>query len=199
MSVMASIPNPYVGEECGRLTWIWLWGRTPEAWTWRRQNPDEGGGGHVGWAPATRGPPHDIEGACLLWEPYNTKKIESCIIIEILTWIQNTSLIYLCVVDVWGRWIAWCSGTRKQWWRTIQSVPLVQEVISYVVKQYCYKIGKIAYLKVVPCIIKMIRCWLCIGFCIISLWRGNVSSFWSSRLWQDQLDELVEEECRCWA
>jgi hypothetical protein len=65
---------------------------------------------------------------------------------------------------MWGRWIARCGGMMKwQWWQqTIQSVPLLQEVISYVVKQYCYKIGKIAYLKIVTCIIEKMYCWLCI-------------------------------------
>jgi hypothetical protein len=48
-------------------------------------------------------------------------------------------------VDVWGRWIARCGGTRKRWWRwrTVQSVPLLQEVIRYAVKQYYYKIEKL--------------------------------------------------------
>jgi hypothetical protein len=36
-----------------------------------------------------------------------------------------------------------------------QSVPLLQEDVSYAVKQYCYKIEKIAYLKIVSCIIEM--------------------------------------------
>jgi hypothetical protein len=42
----------------------------------------------------------------------------------------------------------------------------LQEVVSYAVKQYCYKIG---YLKIVTCIIEMMYYWLCIRFCIISL------------------------------
>jgi hypothetical protein len=50
---------------------------------------------------------------------------------------------------VWGRWITW----RR---RTVQSVPLLQEVISYAVKQYCYKIRKNAYLKIVTCIIDVL-------------------------------------------
>jgi hypothetical protein len=38
---------------------------------------------------------------------------------------------------------------RKRWrWHTIRSVPLLQEVIKYAVKQYLYEIGKIAYLKI---------------------------------------------------
>jgi hypothetical protein len=41
---------------------------------------------------------------------------------------------------MWGRWIIWCVGTRKQWWWTVQSVALLQEVISYAVKQYCLKL-----------------------------------------------------------
>jgi hypothetical protein len=58
---------------------------------------------------------------------------------------------------------------RKQWWWwTVWSVPLLQEVVSYIVKQYCYKIGKIAYLKIVTCIIEMMYCWLYTRFCIIS-------------------------------
>jgi hypothetical protein len=39
--------------------------------------------------------------------------------------------------------------------RTVQSVPLLQEVISYAFTQYCLKIGEIAYLKIVTYIIKM--------------------------------------------
>jgi hypothetical protein len=46
---------------------------------------------------------------------------------------------------------------RKWWWQTVRSVPLLQEVISYAIKQYCSKIGKITYLKIViTCIIEMI-------------------------------------------
>jgi hypothetical protein len=75
----------------------------------------------------------------------DTKKIESCVIIEILAWIQNTSLIYLWVVDVWDPWIAQCGGMRKWRRQTVRSVPLLQGVISYTVKQYCLKIGEIAY------------------------------------------------------
>jgi hypothetical protein len=54
--------------------------------------------------------------------------------------MQNTSLLQ--AVDAWGRWIAQCGGMRK--WRrwTVWSVPLVQEVVSYIVKQYYLKIGK---------------------------------------------------------
>jgi hypothetical protein len=51
----------------------------------------------------------------------------------------------------------------------VRSVLLLQEVVSYTVKQYCYKIRKIEYLKIVICIIKMVYCWLCIRFCIIFL------------------------------
>jgi hypothetical protein len=69
--------------------------------------------------------------------------------------------MYPQAIDVWGRWIARCGGTRKWWWRrTIWSVLLLQEVIRYAVKQYFYKIGKIAYLKIVTCIIEMMYCWL---------------------------------------
>jgi hypothetical protein len=48
------------------------------------QNPAEGGSGHVGGALTVGDPPHWIEGTWLLWEVCNTKKIESCLIIEIL-------------------------------------------------------------------------------------------------------------------
>jgi hypothetical protein len=33
--------------------------------------------------------------------------------------------------------------------------PCPQEVVSYIVKKYCLKIGEIAYLKIVSCIIEM--------------------------------------------
>jgi hypothetical protein len=65
---------------------------------------------------------------------------------------------------VWGRWIAQCGGTRKQLRWTIQSVPLLQEVVSYAVKQYCLKVEEIGYLKIVTCIIEMIYYWLYIRF-----------------------------------
>jgi hypothetical protein len=44
----------------------------------------------------------------------------------------------------------WCGGTRKQRQLrcTIQSVPLLQEVAKYTVKQYLYEIRKIVYLKI---------------------------------------------------
>jgi hypothetical protein len=53
-------------------------------------------------------------------------------------------------INVWGRCITRCGGMRKQWWlrRTIRSIPLLQEVIKYAVKQYLYLIGKTAYLKI---------------------------------------------------
>jgi hypothetical protein len=41
---------------------------------------------------------------------------------------------------------------------TIQSVPLLQEIIRYAVKQYFYKIGEIAYLKIFTRIIEMMYC-----------------------------------------
>jgi hypothetical protein len=34
-----------------------------------------------------------------------------------------------------------CSGGGTRW-RTVQNVPLLQEVVSYAIKQYCYKIRK---------------------------------------------------------
>jgi hypothetical protein len=37
---------------------------------------------------------------------------------------------------------------------------LLQDVVRYVVKQYFYIIGKIAYLKIVTYIIEMMYCWL---------------------------------------
>jgi hypothetical protein len=52
--------------------------------------------------------------------------------------------------------------------QTIRSVPLLQEVVSYIVKKYCYKIEKIAYMKIVIYIIEMMYCWFYIRFCIIS-------------------------------
>jgi hypothetical protein len=110
----------------------------------------------------------------------------ACLIIKILASIQNSSLIYMWAIDMWGWWITWCGGTRKRWWRAIHSAPLLQEVIRYTFKQYFYKIGKITYLKIVTCIIKMMYCWLCIRFCIISSWRHNISSFWASWLWRDR-------------
>jgi hypothetical protein len=70
---------------------------------------------------------------------------------------------------MWGRWIARYGGTRKwQWRHTVWSVPLLQEVVRYAVKQYLYKIRKIVYLKIFTYIIKMMYCWLWIMFCIIS-------------------------------
>jgi hypothetical protein len=68
---------------------------------------------------------------------------------------------------MWGRWIARCGGTRKRL-QTVRSVPLLQEVVSYTVKKYCYKIGINVYLKIITYIIEMMYCWLCIRFCIIS-------------------------------
>jgi hypothetical protein len=65
-----------------------------------------------------------------------------------------------------------CGGIRKrqrQQRYTVHSVPLLQEVIRYIVKQYFYKIGKFVYLKIVTCIVDMMYCWLCIMCCIISL------------------------------
>jgi hypothetical protein len=56
------------------------------------------------------------------------------LIIEILALIQNSSLIYMRVIDVWGRWIARCDGTRKRWRHIVWSVPLLQEVVRYAVK-----------------------------------------------------------------
>jgi hypothetical protein len=47
---------------------------------------------------------------------------------------------------------------RRQWWCTIHSLPLLQEIVRYAVKQYFYKIGKIAYLKIFTCIIEMMYC-----------------------------------------
>jgi hypothetical protein len=130
-------------------------------------------------------------------KPVTQKKIELCLIIEILAWIQNTSLIYLRAVNVWGRRIARFGAMRIWWQLTIWNVPLLQEVISYAVKQYCLKIREIAYLKIVTCIIKMIYWWLCFMFWISSSWHWNLSSFCSSRLWRDRLDEEVEEERHC--
>jgi hypothetical protein len=102
-------------------------------------------------------------------KPITQKKLShTCLIIEILPRIQNISLIYMQLVDVWGRWITRCGGMRKRQ-RTVRSVPLLQEVIKYAFEQYCYKIGKIAYLKIVTYIIEMMYCWLCIRFWIISL------------------------------
>jgi hypothetical protein len=76
--------------------------------------------------------------------------IHVCLIIEILAWIQNSSFIDLWTIDVWGQCIARCDGTRKRRWlrRTVRSVPLLQEVIKYLVKQYLYEIGKFAYMKI---------------------------------------------------
>jgi hypothetical protein len=54
--------------------------------------------------------------------------------------MQNTSLLQ--AVDAGGRWIVQCGGTRKRRRWTVQSVPLLQEVVSYIVKQYYLKIGK---------------------------------------------------------
>jgi hypothetical protein len=61
---------------------------------------------------------------------------------------------------MWSQWIAQCGGTRKRRQRqcTVQSVPLLQKFINYTVKQYFYKIGKIAYLKIFTCIIEMMYC-----------------------------------------
>jgi hypothetical protein len=76
--------------------------------------------------------------------------------------------MYLCAIDVWGRWIARCGTTRKrQRWCTIRSVPLLQEVVRYAVKQYFYKIEK-CILKIVTRIIEMIYCCLYIMCSIIS-------------------------------
>jgi hypothetical protein len=68
--------------------------------------------------------------------------------------------MYMRAVDVWGRWITRCGGTRKRWrWRCIiRSVPLLQEVVRYTVKQYFYKIAKFAYLKIFTYIIEMMYC-----------------------------------------
>jgi enoyl reductase-like protein len=98
----------------------------------------------------------------------------------------------MCVVDVWGQWITRCGGTRKRRRCTIQSVPLLQEVIRYAVKQYFYKIGKFTYLNIFTCIIKMM-------YCIVSLRHRNVSSVWLSRHWRDQLDKELEQEHCCQA
>jgi hypothetical protein len=119
------------------------------------------------------------------------KSSHACLIIEILSWIQNSSFIDLRAIDVWGRRIARCGEIRKQrrWRCTVWSVPLLQEVIKYVIKQYLYKIGKIAYL-IFTCVIEMM-------YCIHSSWRHNVSSVWWSRVWWDRLDEELEVECRC--
>jgi hypothetical protein len=43
-------------------------------------------------------------------------------------------------------------------WCIVLSVPWLQEVVRYAVEQYFYKIGKIAYLKIVTCIIEMLYC-----------------------------------------
>jgi hypothetical protein len=132
-------------------------------------------------------------------KPVTQKRFShACLIIEILAWIQNSSSIYLQTIDVWGWWITRCGRTKK-WQRrcTVRSVPLLQEVIRYIVKQYFYKIRKIAYLKIVTCIIDMMYYWLCIRFCIHSSWHRNVSLFWSSWLWRDRLYEEVEVERRC--
>jgi hypothetical protein len=96
-------------------------------------------------------------------------------------------------IDVWGRWIARCHGIRKWWqrqWCTIWSVSLLQEVIRYAVKQYLYKIGKTAYLKIFTYIIEMM-------YHIHSSRRRSVSSVWLSWLCQDQLNEELEVECHC--
>jgi hypothetical protein len=45
---------------------------------------------------------------------------------------------------------------------------MLQEVVRYAVKQYLYKIGKFAYLKIFTCIIEMMYYWVYIMFCIIS-------------------------------
>jgi hypothetical protein len=48
-------------------------------------------------------------------------------------------------------------GREKRWQRrrTVQSLPLLQEVVKYMVKQYLYKIEKITYLKIFTCIIEI--------------------------------------------
>jgi hypothetical protein len=73
------------------------------------------------------------------------KSSHACLIIEILSWIQNSSFIDLRAIDVWGRRIARCGEIRKQRRRrcTVWSVPFLQEVIKYAIKQYLYKIGKL--------------------------------------------------------
>jgi hypothetical protein len=110
----------------------------------------------------------------------------TCLIIEILAWIKNSSLIYLWAVDVWGRWIGRCGGTRKRR-RSVWSVPLLQEVVRYAIEQYFYKIKIIAYLKIFTCIIEMM-------YCIHSSWRRNILLIWSSRLWRGWLDKELELE-----
>jgi hypothetical protein len=74
------------------------------------------------------------------------------LIIEILAWIQNSSLIYLGAVDVWGRWIAQCGGMRKQHWRhTVRSVPLLQEVIiGTQLSNICIKLEKLHTWRYLP-------------------------------------------------
>jgi hypothetical protein len=142
------------------LSWIRLQGRTPESWTqrqpesyWRRWRPR---GRCTGYGRSSC----PLRPRCLstLEKPVTQKRSShACLIIEILASIQNSSFIDLRVVDVWGRWITRCGGMRKWWrqWRTVWSVPLLQEVIKYAVKQYLYKIGKFAYLKIFTCIIEM--------------------------------------------
>jgi hypothetical protein len=46
-------------------------------------------------------------------------------------------------LDVRGRLITQCGRMRKRWWWTVQSAALLQEVISYIVKQYCLKLEKL--------------------------------------------------------
>jgi hypothetical protein len=91
---------------------------------------------------------------------------------------------------MWGRWITRCGGTRKRLW-TVRSVPLLQEVVSYTVKKYCYKIGKkcilednylhhrddvlLAMHQVLHHLLMMLQCFLSLVIPILAVLTGRGS------------------------
>jgi hypothetical protein len=101
-------------------------------------------GGHVEGTPVVGDPPpRHYECLTTLRTLYHNKDWATFNNLD-YDWIKRQ--VYLWTVGTWGRWITRCGGTRKRRRRTIWIIVMLQEVVSYVVKQYL-KLDKLHILR----------------------------------------------------